>query len=136
MKKQRYTKKNFEQDLYREMPVGDIKKNFRTTHSVGGGSAALLVYLKDWKCGKRFLSWLEKEGFSYWGHHGMWEKCPWVFVNINTKIYACGMPGVSLTEPLGHHAVSLREFKTVYRIFKKYENKDVFVFQKERFDLP
>ena len=48
--------------------------------------------------------------------------------------YAYGMPGVSLALPIGNHAITIDEFKTIYAIFKKYEGKELFTFSNERFD--
>ena len=44
------------------------------------------------------------------------------------------MPGVSLALPIGNHAITIDEFKTIYAIFKKYEGKELFTFSNERFD--
>ena len=44
------------------------------------------------------------------------------------------MPGVSLALPIGNHAVTIDEFKTIYAIFKRYEGKELFTFSNERFD--
>ena len=80
-----------------------------------------------------FFQWLREEGFTFGGYHGNYG-CPWVHVNITRKQYAYGMPGVGLAEPLGNHAITIDEFKTVYNIYKKYEGKELFVFHSERFD--
>lgn len=44
------------------------------------------------------------------------------------------MPGVGLAEPLGNHAITIEEFKTIYSIYKKYEGKELFVFSSAKFD--
>lgn len=81
-----------------------------------------------------FVKWLRDEGFTFSGYHGCYSNCLWVYVNITRKEYAYGMPGISLAEPLGNHAITIDEFMTVYSIYKKYEGKEVFVFNSERFD--
>ena len=80
-----------------------------------------------------FLKWLREEGFTFSGYHGNYGCC-WAYANITRKEYAYGMPGVSLAKPLGNHAITIDEFKTIYEIYKKYEGKDLFVFHSERFD--
>jgi hypothetical protein len=44
------------------------------------------------------------------------------------------MPGVCLAQPIGNHAITIDEFQTIYAIYKKYDGKDLFVFNDERFD--
>jgi hypothetical protein len=44
------------------------------------------------------------------------------------------MPGVELVGAIGSHAINIDEFMTIYNIYKKYENKELFVFHEERFD--
>lgn len=83
-----------------------------------------------------FFDWLRSEGFHWgWNHyvHGH-TYCCWVYVNITTKRFIYGLNGYRLMEPTGHHAITIDEFKTIYDIYKKYESKDVFVFNNERFD--
>lgn len=80
-----------------------------------------------------FLVWLRKEGFTFNGPHGNFG-CRWVHVNITRKEYAYGMPGAELAKPLGNHAITIDEFMTIYNIYKKYEGKGLFTFNKERFD--
>ena len=80
-----------------------------------------------------FFEWLRSEGFTFGGSHGSYG-CPWVYVNVTRKQFAYGMPGVSLVQPIGDHAITVDEFRAIYAIFKKYEGKDLFVFNSERFD--
>ena len=76
---------------------------------------------------------LQGEDFTFGGYHGNYG-CWWVHINITRKQYAYGMPGVSLALPIGNHAITIDEFKTIYAIFKKYEGKELFTFSNERFD--
>lgn len=80
-----------------------------------------------------FFEFLKREGFTYGSHKGNFG-CPWIHVDITTKQYALGMPGVEFVGVLGNHAITIKEFMTIYNIFKKYEDKDLFVFHKDRFD--
>lgn len=97
---------------------------------IGAGSAAILVYDESLKSGMEaaFYKQLISEGFVSWGKHGCYSNCPWVFVNINSKTFAPGMPGIKITQPLGDHAVTVDEFWMVYNIYKKYYEKDVLKF--------
>lgn len=74
-----------------------------------------------------FYSWIRDEGFSFAGHHGNYG-CYWAYVNITRKQYAYGMPGVSLVQPIGNHAITINEFMTIYRIYEKYQGKSPLVF--------
>lgn len=80
-----------------------------------------------------FFEWLRKEGFTFGGYHGNYG-CWWAHINITRKQYAYGMPGVSLAQPIGNHAITIDEFISIYEIYKKYEGKGLFVFHTERFD--
>ena len=44
------------------------------------------------------------------------------------------MPGVAIVGVIGEHAITIDEFMIIFNIFKKYENKELFVFNEERFD--
>ena len=83
-----------------------------------------------------FFDWLRSEGFHWgWNHyvHGH-TYCCWVYVNITKKLFVCGLNGYSLMTMTGNHAITIKEFKTIYDIYRKYEGKDTFVFYKDRFD--
>lgn len=72
------------------------------------------------------FEWLRNEGFTYGWSKGNYGVCDWAFINITSKQYACGMPGVQITVPTGNHAITLNEFMTIYNIYKKYESKELF----------
>ena len=105
------------------------------TLKIGGGKPeAFLVCDKSLAdCKAPFFNWLQGEDFTFGGYHGNFG-CWWVHINITRKLYAYGMPGVSLALPIGNHAITIDEFKTIYAIFKKYEGKELFTFSNERFD--
>ena len=99
-----------------------------------GKKKAFLVCDKSFKdMNAPFLEFLKKEGYTYGSHKGSYG-CPWVHVDITTKQYAYGMPGIEPVGAIGDHAITIGEFMTIYNIYKKYENKSIFVFDKERFD--
>ncbi len=75
-----------------------------------------------------FISFLRSEGFQC--KYGFWD-CPWVWVNIETKVYGRGRPGVAYAGVIGGHAITIDEFMTIYDIYKKYSGLDVLKFPKE-----
>lgn len=81
-----------------------------------------------------FFEWLRNEGFKFIGYHGNYGICPWAYVNITRKGYAYAIPGISLAQPIGNHAITIKEFMTIYNIYKKYDGKELFTFHSERFD--
>ena len=102
------------------------KTEMREVKMIGAGSAAIIVYdksLKDFE-NSAFKEYLVSEGFRKWipGHS---YETTWIYININTKVYAKGMPGINVTRHIGNHAVTIDEFKVIYNIFKKYEGLSV-----------
>jgi hypothetical protein len=103
--------------------------------SIGDGSAAIVVYDKSLKLhpSDDFLQWLEAEGFTWdsltWGPcNGYQVGVCWVYVNMNSKLYAYGINGISVTKKFGNHAVTIDEFKAIYDIFKKYDGRSLLEF--------
>lgn len=90
--------------------------------------------LESW--GADFYKWLKSEGFELWeSSKGLFRGVIWVYININSRLFAPGIPGIPITLPIvGDHAITIDEFKAIYAILKKYEGKDIFVFHEERFD--
>lgn len=84
---------------------------------------------------KVFLEWLWREGFKFGGHHGIYDGAPWLNINLSLKLYAYGMPGIQVSAPIGNHAITTKEFRTIYGIYKKYEGKGLFLFHEKRFEL-
>lgn len=93
--------------------------------SISFGSAAVLVYDKSLLEGydSEFYKWLRENGFKSWERHGFFSSCPWIYVNLNNRIYAFGMPGIPITQEFGDHAVTIEEFMSIYNIFEKYKGK-------------
>ncbi|MDO5413954.1 MAG: hypothetical protein Q4F78_00690 [Bacillota bacterium] len=90
--------------------------------SIGEGTAAVLVYddsLRGFHASD-FKKYLEQEGFEKWYPAHNYDM-PWIYVNLNSKVYARGMPGIGMVSPFGKHAVTIEEFKAIYNIYKKYE---------------
>lgn len=85
---------------------------------LGSDKMAFLVYGDD--LGKQesmFINFLRAEGFQC--KYGFWD-CPWVWVNIDTKVYGRGRPGVAYAGIIGGHAITIDEFMSIYDIYKKY----------------
>ncbi len=86
------------------------------------GTSALIVYEKDLRNNEEFFTWLKSEGFKTWIHSKGWfDGVCWIYVNIDSKLYARGIPGIPITRAFGRHAVTIKEFREIYGIFKKYE---------------
>lgn len=72
-----------------------------------------------------FKQYLEQEkfknpGFGFWG-------CSWYFINIDSMVYVPGRLGIAYANPIGGHAITEEEFKTIWEIFKsKRKEKDAF----------
>ena len=99
--------------------------------SISAGTAAIIVYDESLRGNPKaeFYQWLFSEGFTMWEHtKGAYESVCWIYVNLNSKVIARGMPGIPITKELGNHAVTIDEFKTIYSIFKKYDGKRVLEF--------
>ncbi|MBQ3391561.1 MAG: hypothetical protein IJG56_04100, partial [Clostridia bacterium] len=93
-----------------------------------GNTEAFLVCDRSLeKCDAPFFEWLRQEGFTFGGYHGNYG-CWWAYINITRRQYAYGMPGIKLVQPIGNHAITIEEFKTIYAIYKKYEGKELYVF--------
>lgn len=73
-----------------------------------------------------FIEWLKSEGFKW--HNVYHSSGTGVWLNLNNKIIACGKPGIRCFEEVGHHAITIDEFKVIYEIYKKYKGKKPFVF--------
>lgn len=47
-----------------------------------------------------------------WEHSkGFYNGVCWLYVNINSKLIARGMPGIPITKNLGGHAVTIDEYQ-------------------------
>ena len=71
-----------------------------------------------------FYEFLRNEGYTYGTHKGNFG-CSWAHVDITTKQFAYGMPGVELVGAIGDHAITIDEFMTIYTIYKKYDGLSV-----------
>lgn len=76
---------------------------------------------KDWHK-TPIYTYLKEEGFEYQKGGYSIEGIDWLYVNIYSKVFAKGRGGIALTKVVGDHAITFEEFKTIYEIFKKYEN--------------
>lgn len=90
---------------------------------ISDGSAAFLVKDKSLITEldeAPFYQWLKAKGFSHWGKHGYYNNVNWVFVNVNSKLFAPGLPGIKVADAIFEHAITIEEFKEIYEIFEKY----------------
>ncbi len=90
---------------------------------MGRGGSCLVVKDKslrldltgEWKT-PEFILWLQERGFKKAFHHGWWDGVDWVFVDIYSKRYQPGMPGIKICQVLSDKKISINEFKTIYNI--------------------
>ena len=74
----------------------------------------------DWR-GTPIHSFLKEEGFEWAKGCKSIEGIDWMFINIHSKVYATGRPGIGYAPVVGDHAITFDEFVTIYNIYKKYE---------------
>ena len=64
---------------------------------------------------------LKEEGFEWGKGYKAIEGIDWMFINIHSKVYAIGRPGIGYAPVVGNHAITFDEFVVIYNIFKQYE---------------
>ena len=93
------------------------------------GTSTILVsfYIKNKRGIKKFYDYLDKNSFILCFDKKSVKEYLDIFkflwININSKKVHHGLIGCKLCEPFGNHAVTIEEFKTIYEIFIKYQNK-------------
>ena len=110
------------------------------------------ILIFDWNI-KQVLEYLEDNGIKHKPHMAYkYGVTNWVFVNLANMTYTRGVGGIQTGKPLKNHAIRFVEFKyllDVYNeygegeildkivedVYKKYEDKEIFTFYSERFDL-
>ena len=89
---------------------------------IGKGTSTFLVkdesLFKGWDA--EFLEYLYSEGFKSWKTKGYFNGIDWIYINLNSKTFAFGIPGIPVVEAIGNHAITINEFKIIYNIYKKY----------------
>ena len=90
---------------------------------ISSGSACFLVRERGLEnLDHDFWKWLRDEGFTKWPYHGHYEGVNWVFINVNSLIYAPGMPGIKITATVRDSTgITIDDFKTIWNILKKRE---------------
>lgn len=100
---------------------------------LSAGSACILVrdpdVLNDVE--SKIYQWLRSNGFEAWKPKGWYDGIDWIYININSKTYMPGMPGVSFADVIGSHAVTFDEFLQIYHIFQKYESLKIMYMSRE-----
>lgn len=99
-------------------------ENKKDERRISDGSSCFLVIDHEGKklWDSPFMKWLTEHNFTSWGCKGHFG-CTWVYVNMNSRLFAPGMPGIPITSAIGNHAVTIEEFMTIYQIFDKYNGK-------------
>lgn len=85
-----------------------------------GPSECFLIFDDDLGMKTTFYKYLSSEGFSpaypNYGDSGI-KHC---YVNITRRQYAYGKAGVKLGEPIGNASITIKEFRTIWNIYKKH----------------
>ena len=68
---------------------------------------------------------LIEEGFEGAKGYKGWSSVDWLFVNIHSKLFTKGRPGISYAPVVGDHAITFDEFVVIYNIYKKYDGLGV-----------
>ena len=92
---------------------------------LNAGSACFLIKDKrligDW-CNTPIYNFIQEEGFVCWEKSKKnIEGIDWLFINLYSKVYAKGVPGIRLAPVVCEHAISFEEFVVIYNIYKQYE---------------
>ncbi len=92
---------------------------------IRAGNAVILVKEPGLGDGNHpFWKWLLEQGFHIWHNHGNYG-CDWVFINLNSMVFAPGMPGIRVVQAIREHAITAEEFSVIWGIFMKYEGLPV-----------
>ena len=104
--------------------------------SIGEGKACIVVRDQGLdKLDHEFWKWLHDEGFTMWHSHGHYKSIDWVFINLNSMVYAPGMPGIKIVTPIRElPGMTVEEFKTIWGIYKYREEHPVITVYEEKDD--
>lgn len=69
------------------------------------------------------IAYLTENGFKKWNDKGYYNGCNWVYVDLQTKIFAPGIPGINITNVVFNHSITLDEFINIYKIYLHYEQE-------------
>ena len=69
------------------------------------------------------IGYLSKNGFTKWSDKGYYNECNWVYVDLQTKIFAPGIPGIKITNVVFNHSITLNEFINIYEIYLSHEKE-------------
>ena len=80
--------------------------------------------------GKSFITpYLRDKGFKPFGHG--YCGCNWIWVLLDRKKYAYGMPGIKMADTMYDHAVTVEEYNTILKLYEQgvdlYESEVVSV---------
>ena len=68
--------------------------------------------------GKSFIKpYLVSKGFKPFGHG--YCGCDWMWVILDKKKFAYGMPGIKMAETMYDHAVTVEEYNTILKLYEE-----------------
>ena len=91
--------------------------------SISSGTACFLIQDDSLyeKYHAPFFTWLKDSGYTLWpGSRGYSEHVNWVYVNLTSKMFCPGIPGIPVTRAVADHAITIEEFQQIHAIFAKY----------------
>ena len=85
-----------------------------------GPSECFLIHDDDLGMNTTFFKYLKSEGFSHANPNPGNSDSKHCYVNITRRQYAFGKAGVQLGFPIGNASITIREFRTIWNIYKKH----------------
>ena len=68
-----------------------------------------------------FIKWLNSEGFQHGGEYFHLTDNPFVFINVDSRLYEFGVWGAPLYTSIWHNKpIDSEDFKAIYAILSKY----------------
>lgn len=84
--------------------------------------AYFLVKEKDYD--KTVVPYLRERGYTTAPHSkGKFDMVNLIYINLEKKVYANGIPGIKVGEVIGDHAITFAEFQAIWNIYAKYEGR-------------
>lgn len=85
-----------------------------------GPSECFLIHDDDLGMNTTFFKYLKSEGFSHANPNPGNSDSKHCYVNITRRQYAFGKAGVQLGLPIGNASITIKEFRTIWNIYKKH----------------
>ena len=95
-----------------------LSEKFHQNMNLLSDKGCLLVWDKDdSETKEKFVKYLQRQGFKGVIHG--YTGCPWWFINLKNKVFACGRAGIQFTPVLFDCKFSITDFKKIYKMYEK-----------------